>query len=52
MYENGVYVYDQAGFDAIDTESVERVFGLFNESHMQYEADREMTSRVNHQLQR
>ena len=40
MYENGVYVYDQAGFDAIDTESVERVFGLFNESHMQYEADR------------
>ncbi|GGW95230.1 alkaline phosphatase [Alteromonas halophila] len=40
MYENGVYVFDQAGFDALDTESVERVFGLFNESHMQYEADR------------
>ena len=39
-YENGVYVFDQAGFDAIDTESTERVFGLFNESHMQYEADR------------
>jgi alkaline phosphatase len=31
---------DQAGFDAIDTEKTERVFGLFNESHMQYEADR------------
>ncbi|HAU93334.1 MAG TPA: alkaline phosphatase, partial [Alteromonas sp.] len=40
MYENGVYVYDQAGFDAIDPASTERVFGLFNESHMQYEADR------------
>lgn len=39
-YPNGVYVYDQAGFDAIDPESTERVFGLFNESHMQYEADR------------
>ncbi len=40
MYENGVYVTDQAGFDAIDTESTERVLGLFNESHMLYEADR------------
>ncbi|TQV89049.1 alkaline phosphatase [Aliikangiella coralliicola] len=39
-YANGVYVYDQNGFDAIDPESTERVFGLFNESHMQYEADR------------
>lgn len=40
MYANGVYVYDQSGFDGIDTETTERVFGLFNESHMQYEADR------------
>jgi len=40
-YANGEYVMDQAGFDALDTESTERVFGLFNESHMQYEADRE-----------
>lgn len=40
MYENGVYVVDQAGFDSLDTESTERVFALFNESHMQYEADR------------
>ncbi len=39
-YTNGQYVMDQAGFDAIDTEKTERVFGLFNESHMQYEADR------------
>jgi alkaline phosphatase len=41
MYPNGQYITDQAGFDAIDTETTERVFGLFNESHMQYEADRE-----------
>ncbi len=34
------YVTDQAGFDAIDTESTDKLFGLFNESHMQYEADR------------
>lgn len=40
MYENGTYIMDQTGFDAVDTESTERVFGLFNESHMQYEADR------------
>ena len=40
-YPNGVYVFDQTTFDAIDTETTERIFGLFNESHMQYEADRE-----------
>jgi len=39
-YANGTYVFDQTGFDAINTETTERVFGLFNESHMQYEADR------------
>ena len=39
-YENGSYVMDQTGFDAIDAANVERVLGLFNESHMQYEADR------------
>ena len=39
-YPGGAYVYDQAGFDNINTETTERVFGLFNESHMQYEADR------------
>ena len=36
---NGVYVFDQAGFDAIPS-NAKKVFGLFNESHMQYEADR------------
>ena len=39
-YPNGAYVFDQAGFDAIDPDNTERVLGLFNESHMQYEADR------------
>ncbi|MDO6641016.1 alkaline phosphatase [Shewanella sp. 5_MG-2023] len=39
-YADGVYVMDQAGFDAIDAASTTRVMGLFNESHMQYEADR------------
>ncbi|MEQ3692227.1 MAG: alkaline phosphatase [Alcanivorax sp.] len=39
-YSTGVYVMDQAGFDAVDTENTPRLFGLFNESHMQYEADR------------
>ncbi|TKB50667.1 alkaline phosphatase [Ferrimonas sediminicola] len=40
-YSDGVYVMDQAGFDAIDPTTTRRVFGLFNESHMQYEADRD-----------
>lgn len=40
LYPNGRYIYDQSGFDGLNTETTERVFGLFNESHMQYEADR------------
>lgn len=40
MYSDGVMIHDQAGFDAIDPKKDGRVFGLFNESHMQYEADR------------
>jgi alkaline phosphatase len=40
QYQNGQYIIDQAGFDAIDASSTERVLGLFNESHMQYEGDR------------
>ncbi|MGB3624433.1 MAG: alkaline phosphatase [Henriciella sp.] len=34
------YVYDQAGFDAVDFASDTRVLGLFEPSHMQYELDR------------
>ncbi|MCC2616197.1 alkaline phosphatase [Aestuariibacter halophilus] len=39
-YPTGTYVMDQAGFDAIDPDTTSHAFGLFNESHMQYEADR------------
>jgi alkaline phosphatase len=38
-YPSGTYVMDQTGFDAISDDAT-KVFGLFNESHMQYEADR------------
>lgn len=39
-YPKGAYVFDRAGFEAMDAAGTERVFGLFNESHMRYEADR------------
>lgn len=39
-YEQGQYVWNQTSFDAIDANNTSRVLGLFNESHMQYEADR------------
>lgn len=39
-YADGLFIVDQDGFDSIDPDHDERVFGLFNESHMQYEADR------------
>ncbi len=39
-YPTGTYVMDQTGFDAISDDAT-KVFGLFNESHMQYEADRD-----------
>lgn len=40
IYTEGVYVYESTGFNNIDTENTTQVLGLFNESHMQYEADR------------
>ncbi|MDP5029841.1 alkaline phosphatase [Paraglaciecola sp.] len=39
-YTSGTYVMDQTGFDAVDPANTTKLFGLFNESHMQYEADR------------
>lgn len=39
-YPEGQYVYDSNGFDSIDPAKTERLFGLFESSHMQYEADR------------
>ena len=40
IYADGEYVFDQTSFDALDTANTARVLGLFNESHIQYEADR------------
>ena len=40
-YPAGNYVIDNASFSSLDADTTQRVFGLFNESHMQYEADRE-----------
>ncbi len=41
QYPQGQYIIDQAGFNAIDADSTEKLFALFNESHMAYEADRQ-----------
>jgi len=40
QYTDGAYVMDQAGFNSVDANSTKKLFALFNESHMQYEADR------------
>ncbi|BDA86212.1 alkaline phosphatase [Aureimonas sp. SA4125] len=37
---NNVFVFDQKGFDAVDVASGAKVLGLFDMSHMEYEADR------------
>tara|TARA_R110002049_G_scaffold130406_10_gene288756 strand:+ start:2056 stop:3639 length:1584 start_codon:yes stop_codon:yes gene_type:complete len=39
-YPQGAYVTDSAGLGALDTASLTKILALFNESHMQYEADR------------
>jgi alkaline phosphatase len=38
---SGAYVWNQEQFEALDPANVDHVLGLFNMSHMQYEADRE-----------
>ena len=40
QYENSAYVWNQEQFDAIDSETTDHLLGLFEPSHMQYEADR------------
>ncbi|GIX21392.1 MAG: alkaline phosphatase [Gammaproteobacteria bacterium] len=37
-----VYVWNQAQFDAVDPRRVRRLLGLFEPSHMRYEADRDL----------
>ena len=39
-YPQGVYVTEQSGFDAIDVDSTTQLLGLFDGSHMEYEANR------------
>jgi alkaline phosphatase len=39
-YSNSAYVYDKAGLDKIDTKNTQHLLGLFESSHMEYEADR------------
>jgi alkaline phosphatase len=39
-YPTGHYVENLSEFNAVDTSKGEKLFGLFNYSHMQYEADR------------
>jgi alkaline phosphatase len=36
------YVWNKAGFDSINPANVDRLLGLFEPSHMQYEADRDL----------
>jgi len=39
-YSKSAYVWDKAGFDAIDPRKTRHLLGLFEPSHMRYEADR------------
>jgi alkaline phosphatase len=39
-YSDGAYVWNRAQFMSVDTSSVKHLLGLFENSHMQYEADR------------
>lgn len=40
-FDRSAYVWNQAQFDAIDPKEVDHLLGLFEPSHMEYEADRE-----------
>jgi alkaline phosphatase len=40
QYTQGTYINNLSEFNAIDVETTQPVLALFNESHMQYEADR------------
>jgi alkaline phosphatase len=40
QYKNSAYVYDKKGWDAINVNNTDHLLGLFEGSHMEYEADR------------
>ncbi|MFQ6371675.1 alkaline phosphatase [Shewanella sp. YIC-542] len=39
-FSNSAYVWNKTAFDAVDSSSTDHLLGLFEASHMQYEADR------------
>ncbi|CAM3001211.1 alkaline phosphatase [Shewanella loihica] len=39
-FDNAAYVWNSEEFDAIDVATTDHLLGLFNSSHMEYEADR------------
>lgn len=40
QYSKSAYVWNKAGFEAVDARKVDHLLGLFEPSHMRYEADR------------
>jgi len=40
-YDNAAFVWNKAGFDAVDANDTDHLLGLFDRSHMEYDADRE-----------
>lgn len=40
QFSDSAYVWNKAQFDAVDTENTKHLLGLFERSHMRYEADR------------
>jgi alkaline phosphatase len=40
-YNDGTYVWNEAGFEAVDPATTGHLLGLFEQSHMQYETDRD-----------
>ena len=40
QYPNGVYMDSRADFDSLDFNKAERVFGLFNKTHLRFDANR------------
>ncbi|MGL4579238.1 MAG: alkaline phosphatase [Shewanella xiamenensis] len=39
-FSKAAYIWDKKGFDSVDTANTDHLLGLFNPSHMEYEADR------------
>ncbi|SMO38304.1 alkaline phosphatase [Paracoccus laeviglucosivorans] len=40
-HNDGAYIWNREGFDGLNLDNTNRIFALFNRSHMQYEVDRE-----------